>query len=414
MGTPDTLKMVEFKELTPHEDNIRYELRGIEDLAKSIENAGLQTPLRVRENHDGSGYTILAGHRRYAALTQLGTKGDTLIPAMITTNNGENDFVTMLVENLQREGIDPMEEAAGITRLTSFGIRQADIATKLGVSPTFVSARVQLSKLPESLHYLVRDGIIPLDTAVELAKVVKDLPEDVIDTMTSYDNPFTAHSRIRSIISATKRKKVIGKGTKVAVEAGLQVRDDDEPVPDGKRIVWVSPVDSPDELDDEVTEVQVLYSPEGNPMYRPVVLEDVEVATNGRSSEAEERAQNRAYKADHLEFWQGTLGSRPKKADVVRDVIHVLIAQAGTNQFRIASKMLRLEEVKVSGYDDKLTTDWQETWLSGYEKNQTTGLLALVAAFAENASGIHYEPEWANQVRENWDYDGLTSNSEID
>jgi len=191
----------------------------------------------------------------------------------------------------------------------------------------------------------------------------------------------------------------------------VHTRDDE--LPEGKVMVWSPAVDSPEDLDDEVTDVVVLAGPEGKPMYRPLVLEDKDTSSSSATSEAEERARARAYKADHLEFWQEVVGSRPKKNDVLRDMIIVVINEAGTNEYRIASKILRLDEVKTPDYQGKDSTSWKQTWMAGYEKNPTTAMLALVAGFAENNSGIHYEPDWANAIREEWGYDGLTSNSEI-
>jgi len=399
-----TVAEIPFKDLVPHEDNIRHELHGIEDLATSIKNSGLQTPLRVRENPDKPGtYTILAGHRRYAALTELKTKPSETIPVLLTEDDGQDDFVTMLVENLQRDDIDALEEADGMAHLVDFGMKQADIAARLGVSPSRVSSRVALSRFPTKLHWLLREKNVPVNIAVDFVKAMKHIPSEVIDHLADPESRTISYDLLNAIRTAD-RKATFEKGSAKAAKAGLTAHpgERDIPVPEGCEIVWANGVKDISELDDSVTDVIILPGPDGDPLFRPVLTAPV---TKHGDSDLERRKETRVYKAEKLEFWQEVLGGRPRKDDILASTADILVALAGSNQHRIASKILKADPIKVKDDLGKISTSWTETFTQALAANRSKALLALAAAFAENSSGPNWEPEWASDLRAAWSND---------
>ena len=131
----------------------------------SIKEVGIQQPILVRPNEDG--YEIVAGHRRYAG-SQAAEKAT--IPAIVRDLTDEQALVIMLVENLQRVDLDPIEEATGFFRLVECGMTQAEMAEKVGRSPKHVSERLQLLKAPAKVLAGLKKGVFTIEDALEYAK----------------------------------------------------------------------------------------------------------------------------------------------------------------------------------------------------------------------------------------------------
>lgn len=168
---------VPYKDLVPAEDNVRDTIDDVDDLAASIAETGLQQPLKVQATDDGK-YLIIAGHRRHAAIGQLREAGNSewkrrSVPCVL---NGQLDddgrVAAMLVENLQRRDLNPMEEATAFTRLVKeFRWNAATIAQRIGRSVDYVNVRLRLVRLPDVAATRLRDGTLPLATAVALSAI---------------------------------------------------------------------------------------------------------------------------------------------------------------------------------------------------------------------------------------------------
>lgn len=151
--------------------NIRDDIGDVTELAASIAEVGLLEPLVVQPDHDR--YQLLAGHRRLAAVQQLGW---TEVPAVIrpVESDGLDDasrIVIQLVENLQRRDLDPFEEARGLAQLKALGWKQADIAKRIGRSPGHVSKRLALLDLPDELTEHI-DGLTT-DSLTKIASAAR-------------------------------------------------------------------------------------------------------------------------------------------------------------------------------------------------------------------------------------------------
>lgn len=146
--------------------NNRRTLGDLEELAESIKSVGLLEPLIVWRK-PGSTYHLIAGERRLAASKLAGLDA---VPIIIRDLDEAGRLEALIVENLQRKDIDPLEEAAGYKRLLDFGLSQKDVATKVGRSEAHVSKRLALAGLsPLATKYLAA-GTISVDAAVGLAK----------------------------------------------------------------------------------------------------------------------------------------------------------------------------------------------------------------------------------------------------
>ncbi|MBM3823349.1 MAG: ParB/RepB/Spo0J family partition protein [Verrucomicrobia bacterium] len=126
------------------------------ELAASLKENGLIQPLVVRPR--GGSYELIAGERRWRAAQQAGFQE---VPAWIRDASDREVLEMALVENLQRENLNPVEEAAGFAQLLSqFQLRQEDVAAKVGKSRVHVANTLRLLRLPQEVLAHLRDGRI--------------------------------------------------------------------------------------------------------------------------------------------------------------------------------------------------------------------------------------------------------------
>ena len=139
------------------------------ELSASIAEHGLLQPIAVRPKPSG-GYLIVAGERRWRASRMAGL---TEVPVIVKDVTDEQAMELALVENLQREDLDPVEEAAGIRELmTRCNLTQEQAARKLGKSRSALANSLRLLSLPETVLELLKSGFITIGHA----KVVLSLP----------------------------------------------------------------------------------------------------------------------------------------------------------------------------------------------------------------------------------------------
>lgn len=136
----------------------------METLVSSIQEHGILQPIIVRPT--SKGYKIIAGERRWRAATQLGLKD---IPAIVKTADSLMTIELALVENIQREDLNPMEKATAFSELkTNFGLTQEQIATKVGQDRSTIANTIRLLDLPEEVQGYVSRGTITMGHARSL------------------------------------------------------------------------------------------------------------------------------------------------------------------------------------------------------------------------------------------------------
>ncbi len=125
------------------------------ELAASIREHGVLEPILVRKRASG-GLEIIAGERRWRAAQQAGLKE---VPIFVHDLDDEQAFEAALVENLQREDLNPLETARAFQRLVDdYGYTQETIATKVGKERSTVANSLRLLKLPENVADLIEGG----------------------------------------------------------------------------------------------------------------------------------------------------------------------------------------------------------------------------------------------------------------
>ncbi|MDR2077054.1 MAG: ParB/RepB/Spo0J family partition protein [Desulfovibrio sp.] len=141
----------------PHQPRRRFSEKSLQDLALSIRSQGLLQPLLVRPLDGQPGkYEIVAGERRWRA-GQLAALRE--VPVVIRHFSDLETLAAALIENLQREDLNPLEEAQGIQRLKEeFGLSQEDLAARLGKSRSAIANSLRLLSLPEEFRRDLDEG----------------------------------------------------------------------------------------------------------------------------------------------------------------------------------------------------------------------------------------------------------------
>lgn len=133
-----------------------FESESLISLAKSIEEHGIIQPLVLKS--DGHIYTIVAGERRWRAAKIAGLKE---IPAVIANISDKNLLEISLIENIQREDLNPIEQAKAFERLINdFGLTQEELASRIGKSRTSITNCLRLLNLDERVQEYLIEGVI--------------------------------------------------------------------------------------------------------------------------------------------------------------------------------------------------------------------------------------------------------------
>jgi ParB family chromosome partitioning protein len=145
------LDLVKPSALQPRKD---FPPEALQELAASIKEQGIVQPLIVRDR--GDHYELIAGERRWRAAQLLGLLE---VPVILREADDRAVLELALIENLQRENLNPLEEALGYAQLIEqFQLRQEDVATKVGKSRVAVANALRLLKLAPEVQTFVRDG----------------------------------------------------------------------------------------------------------------------------------------------------------------------------------------------------------------------------------------------------------------
>jgi len=152
---------IEAVQRNPEQPRKRFEEARLEELAASIREHGIVEPILVRR--DGPGYRILAGERRWRAAQRAGLKE---VPAILRDASDREAFELALVENLQREDLNPIEEAEAYDVLVrDHGLTQEEVAERVGKDRSTVANALRLLRLPAEVRDLVNDGQLDMGHA---------------------------------------------------------------------------------------------------------------------------------------------------------------------------------------------------------------------------------------------------------
>jgi ParB family transcriptional regulator, chromosome partitioning protein len=230
----ETFADVDIDLVRPNPDQPRLNFRdeAIEELAASIREAGILQPIVVVA--EAGFYKIIIGERRFRAARKAGLKK---IPVLIRRIPRESQLEVSLIENLQREGLNPMEVATAYHRLMDeLGYTQQDVAEKVGKDRASVTNTLRLLKLPAEIQEHLREGRLSMGHAkailsledergqIDLARriisrgfSVREAEAAVAGRPGSADKP-RAKRRLDPNLAAVQEDLLRALGTKVAIE----------------------------------------------------------------------------------------------------------------------------------------------------------------------------------------------------
>jgi ParB family chromosome partitioning protein len=200
---------VEHLEANRQQPRRRFDDDGIEELARSIKEAGILQPILV--TRDGERFRILAGERRVRAARLAGLAR---VPVLIREGLEDRDHLLYaLVENLQRRDLTAMEEAEGYWHLKDkFGMTQEEVAERVGKDRTTVANAIRLLKLPAEIRAQVEDGLLSAGHARTLLAISSAADQELLarEFLRRGLSVRAAEARVQAFLAGAPKKKTAG------------------------------------------------------------------------------------------------------------------------------------------------------------------------------------------------------------
>ena len=181
----EELKIIQLSEIqkNPYQPRKDFSEEKIQELAQSIKENGLIQPIIVRQS-PVIGYEILAGERRYRASIVAGLSE---VPVIVKNLSDQDMMVHSIIENLQREDLNPVDEAKAYQSLIDKGFTHADIAEKMGKSRPYITNLVRLLNLSPFILKEVESGRLSQAHARLLINLSKNDQENLLKRIQAED-----------------------------------------------------------------------------------------------------------------------------------------------------------------------------------------------------------------------------------
>ena len=192
----------------------------LEELAASISQHGLIQPIVLRKL--GKGYEIVAGERRWRAARLAGLKE---VPCIVKELTEEENMLLAIVENMQREDLNPIEEAEGLKKMIdTYGLTQEQVSYSVGKSRPYITNSLRLLKLPGKVQQLTAEGKITTGHARALASVKSQQRQ--VDLATRAAKEGLSVRQIEQLAKETKQPQEKKKTRKVKSADEKRVEED--------------------------------------------------------------------------------------------------------------------------------------------------------------------------------------------
>ncbi|KEQ38940.1 parB-like partition s domain protein [Streptococcus mitis] len=185
----------------PYQPRKEFDREKLDELAQSIKENGVIQPIIVRQS-PVIGYEILAGERRYRASLLAGLRS---IPAVVKQLSDQEMMVQSIIENLQRENLNPIEEARAYESLVEKGFTHAEIADKMGKSRPYISNSIRLLSLPEQILSEVENGKLSQAHARSLVGLNKEQQDYFFQRIMEED---ISVRKLEALLTEKKQKKL--------------------------------------------------------------------------------------------------------------------------------------------------------------------------------------------------------------
>ena len=152
----DRILYIDINNIKPNsaQPRLHFDEEKLNELAESIRTNGVIQPLIVREGKNG--YELVAGERRWRASRIAGLK---TVPCIVRDFDDRQNAIVAIIENMQREDLNPIEEAKGLRAMTEkYGFTQEQVSASLGRSRTYIANSIRLLKLPPEIQEYVSSG----------------------------------------------------------------------------------------------------------------------------------------------------------------------------------------------------------------------------------------------------------------
>ncbi|MAJ45488.1 MAG: chromosome partitioning protein ParB [Candidatus Marinimicrobia bacterium] len=204
-----------------HQPRQIFDESGLEDLTNSIREKGILQPVAVRELSGGK-FELVAGERRFRASKIIGLKK---IPAYILDIDKDEDLLEMaLIENIQRQDLNPIEEAEGyLLLIEKYNMTQEDVSKRIGKSRPVISNRMRLLKLPLEIRTALKEGLISKKHAELLAGLATSAQMIGIFQKITRDN-LSVKKTEEYVSKLRKAKKVISSKKSNLVKSNLSTK----------------------------------------------------------------------------------------------------------------------------------------------------------------------------------------------
>jgi len=154
----DGVSYIDINEIKPNRNQPRklFDADRLQELADSIQEHGVIQPLIVRSVDNG--YELVAGERRWRAARLAGLKA---VPCLLRELTEEENALIAIIENMQREDLNPIEEAEGLNRMIdAFGLTQEQVSKSVGKSRPYITNSLRLLKLPIEIKDMLSQGTL--------------------------------------------------------------------------------------------------------------------------------------------------------------------------------------------------------------------------------------------------------------
>lgn len=201
----------------------KFDDEKIEELAASIQTHGMIQPIMVRPA--GEGYEIVAGERRWRAARKAALKK---VPCMIRELDEEQNLLIAIIENIQREDLNPVEEAEAFHQMIGMhGLTQEEVSKSVGKSRPYITNALRLLRLPSEIQDLVSEGSLSNGHARALAGMKSqeeqiELANQIVEEGLSVRETEALVSEVGSVQSKRKQR-----GKPCAKNADVQRLEDD-------------------------------------------------------------------------------------------------------------------------------------------------------------------------------------------
>lgn len=213
----------------PHQPRKYFEKEKIEELSSSIRAHGILEPLLVsKDKEQEHKYVIIAGERRYRAAKEIPLN---TVPALVLSVSEEEKLEIAMIENLQRENLNPIETAVAFKNiLTINNTTQEDLAKKLGISRPVVANTIRLLSLPEEIQESIKTQkisqsharlLLSIKNKQEQKKRFHALLSKKVSVKTLENTISNSHSSTPSPMASYEQKIIELLGTKVSVKGTI-------------------------------------------------------------------------------------------------------------------------------------------------------------------------------------------------